>query len=98
MAWNGSQGFHYNKPSALQNAPAVSGVYVLYHDSENCYVGETHNIKDRLIQHLTKEDNPLLAAANPLYFAFLQIGANLRLQVQNQLILELKSTCNRKLG
>lgn len=99
MNWQLTGGFHYNKASVSQNAPAVSGVYVLYTDTNTVdYVGEAEDIRTRLLQHLANEDNPLVRAAQPKYFAFVQVGVHLRLQVQNSLILELRARCNRKLG
>lgn len=98
MPWNGSQGLPFTRSSVLANAPESSGVYVLFNPNSNVYVGESGNIRERLLQHLTNETNVCVVRSKPQYFAFELSYPMLRVARQNALILELRATCNMRLG
>jgi len=98
MPWNGTNGFPFNRLSILANAPEASGVYVLFNRDGNVYVGETSNIRERLLQHLVNETNACVARSKPQFFAFELVVSHQRVQRQNVLIVELRATCNMRLG
>src|SRR5262245_51497801 len=98
MPWNGTGGFLFNRQSVVTNAPQASGVYVLFNQGINIYVGESENIRDRLLQHLTNEQNRCVSLSNPQWFAYELVSPAYRVARQDQLILELKPTCNMRLG
>ena len=73
MPWTGSGGFDFTVPSVQANAPAASGVYVLYTGADNIYVGESGNIRDRLVQHLRRRSQrPFRPPEGVTYYEQLQ--------------------------
>lgn len=98
MPWNGTGGFLFNRTSVLANAPTSSGVYALFNEGVWMYFGEAKNIQERLLQHLTNEQNPCVARSNPQWFAYELVSAEYRVARQDALILELHPTCNQRLG
>lgn len=98
MPWNGTQGFLFNRISVLANAPEASGVYAMFNKGVWVYIGEAQNIRDRLIQHITNEQNPCVRRSNPQWFAYELVSPVYRVARQDQLILELHPTCNQRLG
>jgi excinuclease UvrABC nuclease subunit len=89
--------FPDNYASIVANAPAQSGVYALFKPGVWIYVGESGDIRARLLQHLNG-DNPCITQNAPTGFQFELVAANQRVARQNQLILALKPICNQKLG
>lgn len=84
---------HVFKGAAVQmNAPALSGVYGLSNASGWIYVGETDNIKARLLEHLQYPD-VILQDKHPTGFCFELCHPYNRVARQNRLILELKPAC-----
>jgi excinuclease UvrABC nuclease subunit len=98
MPWNGTNGFYFNRANVELAAPALSGVYALFNKGVWVYIGEARNIRARLLDHLTNCHNADVVAANPQYFAFELAPEASRIARQNQLILELCPTCNKRLG
>ena len=98
MPWNGTTGFPFNRQSVTASAPEASGVYALFNNGIWVYIGEAQNIKDRLLQHLTKSHSLLIERANPQWFAWELVFGVYRIARQNQLILELKPSSNQRLG
>jgi len=98
MPWNGTNGFSYNRTSVIANAPEASGVYALFNQGVWVYIGEAQNIRDRLLQHLTNEQNVCVAKAHPQWFAYELLWPAYRVARQDGLILELNPTCNKCLG
>jgi excinuclease UvrABC nuclease subunit len=98
MPWNGTTGFQFNRASVLLNAPEQSGVYALFNEGVWVYIGEAKNIRDRLLQHLTNEENACVARSHPQWFAYELVSPVYRVARQDQLILELHPTCNKRLG
>jgi excinuclease UvrABC nuclease subunit len=97
MSWNGSGGYNYNVASVLASAPAQSGVYVIYAPGRNVYVGESGDIRTRLMQHLNG-DNPCIGRSGATLFAFELVPAATRVTRQDALILEMHPSCNQRLG
>ena len=100
MPWNNQNSYAYNRPSILQNAPNASGVYALFTRNEWVYIGESGDIQARLLEHLRtdQQENPCIVRYNPAHFSYELWPANQRVQRQNQLIVELRSVCNQRLG
>lgn len=98
MPWNGSGAFDFNELSVVTNASTESGVYALFNEGHWIYIGESENIRARLIQHLRNEENPCVRRNNPRLFAYLPVPALQRVRVQDALILELRPSCNMRLG
>ena len=97
MPWTNGASYHYNQIAILANAPAQSGVYALYTAARWVYIGESGDIRARLLQHLTG-DNPLIIAAMPTSFSFELVPAAQRVARQNILIAELRPACNQRMG
>lgn len=83
----------FTAASVQRDAPASSGVYGLSSAREWIYVGETDNIKARLLEHL-EESNTFLSARQPTGFTFEVCPFFDRLARQTRLILELEPPCN----
>jgi len=86
----------FNAASVQKDAPTCSGVYGLSNAREWVYIGETDNIKARLLEHL-QERNAMLAERGPTGFSFELCPSPNRLARQNRLILELQPVCNLRL-
>ena len=80
--------------SVQQHAPPASGVYGLSNARGWIYIGETDNIKARLLEHLQGED-PSIHGTNPTGFSYELCHSYNRVARQNQLIHELHPVCNR---
>jgi excinuclease UvrABC nuclease subunit len=81
------------KPASVQiHAPSSSGVYGISNAREWIYIGETDNIKARLLEHLQNNDTVLLEK-NPTGFTFELCQSFNRLDRQNRLITELHPAC-----
>jgi len=98
MPWNGSGRNNFNQASVTMNAPTHSGVYALFNDGHWIYIGESLNVRDRLLQHLRDSHSDCIKQAAPQYFAWELTTATYRVQRQDQLILEMHPTCNQRLG
>ena len=71
------------------------GCYGLYKMNQWIYVGRTDCIRKRLLEHLNG-DNPCITRNKPTYWVDIVTNDNVR--VEEQLILELTPTCNKKVG
>jgi excinuclease UvrABC nuclease subunit len=96
MPWYGSGRNVYSAQIVGAVAPADAGVYALFNDGKWIYIGESLNIRDRLLQHLRDSHSECIKNAAPQYFAW-ELTAN-RVLRQDQLILEMHPTCNQRLG
>jgi excinuclease UvrABC nuclease subunit len=97
MPWNGSTGYSFNDESIIANASTLSGVYALYRENQWIYIGESGNIRDRLLEHRRRQENPCIVRSMPTHFAYELVAVN-RVARQNALILELRPSCNQRLG
>ena len=94
MPFCNSMKYEFTESSINQNAPAQSGVYGLFADQEWIYVGESWNIRERLLWHF-RGDNPWVKRKEkPTGFTFEPIPADQRALRQNELVEELKPVCN----
>ena len=80
--------------SVQKNAPSSSGVYGLSNAREWIYVGESDDVRTRLLEHLQEKNTPL-AERNPTGFSFEACSHHDRIARQNRLIRELAPVCNR---
>ena len=96
MPWNNPNSYPFNQQGVMQ-APARSGVYALYTSQQWIYVGESNDIQRRLLEHL-RGDNPCITRSRPTSFSYELCDENQRVARQNQLIVELRPTCNQMLG
>lgn len=97
MIGPGQSGFSFTRASILASAPAQSGVYAIYNPQSFIYFGEGQDIRARLLDHLNG-DNPCILRHQPTGFVFETADAYLRVGRQDQLILQLGSLCNKRLG
>ncbi len=97
MPWNGTNGFLYNEQSVIDNAPPSSGVYSIFRENHWIYIGESGNIRDRLLEHIRRRENQRIDRSMPTHFAYELVAVN-RVARQDALILELNPSCNQRLG
>ena len=79
--------------SVQKNAPALPGVYGLSNAREWIFVGETDNIKAKLISHLQETHTPLLER-EPTGFVFEVCVSDIRVARQERLIQEYQPVLN----
>jgi hypothetical protein len=96
MPWKGLPGFPYTREAILRDAPSVSGVYLIYNATSMIYVGETSDIRARLLNH-AHGDNVCINVSFPTTWSFEPADTWSRLTRRNELILELRPLCNRPL-
>lgn len=93
----GLNGFPWTYDSILANAPSASGVYAIYNANTWIYVGESGDIRARLLQHYNG-DNQCILNHHPTGFQFELVAAAQRVARQNQLIAALPVVCNQMFG
>lgn len=92
MPWANKSSHWLNEASVTQNAPAQSGVYALYTQHQWVYIGESQNIRNRLLEHL---NDSRIMAYKPTLFSFELHPAATRVARQDALIAELRPSANR---
>lgn len=97
MIGSGQPAFTWTRESISQNAPAASGVYCIFNARVWIYVGESQDIRARLLAHFDA-DIACITRNQPGGFQFEFVGAQQRVARQDQLILALRPACNQKLG
>lgn len=98
MIGYGQPGHAFDEVTIQSAAPAVSGVYALYSAARFVYVGESQDIRMRLLQHL-RGDNPEISAHAPTGFVFEPVAGNAaRVARQDALIQSLAPAVNKRLG
>jgi excinuclease UvrABC nuclease subunit len=81
--------------SVQKNAPDCSGVYGLSNAKEWVFIGETSNIRARLLEHLSDTSTSLMLR-NPTGFTFEICSPAERTPRQAELVRELAPYCNRR--
>ncbi len=95
---SGINTFQYTQVGISVNAPSQSGVYAIWNSQGCVYIGESGDIRARLLQHLGG-DNSCITRHAPTLFQFeLVAGEAVRVARQNQWIASLTPTCNQRLG
>lgn len=97
MPWANPRSYEFNRLSVLVNAPELSGVYALFTSTTWVYVGESWNVRARLIQHLNG-DNACITLYPDLTFSFELAPEPIRQWRQEELISELRPACNPRSG
>lgn len=83
----------FTATSVQKNAPAASGVYGLSSSREWIFIGETDDLRGRLLEHLFETDT-LLSARIPTGFTFEICAPQSRVARQGRLVRELQPVCN----
>lgn len=97
MPFNHSGAFYFAEASIVANAPSSSGVYGICNKDRWIYVGESNDVRRRLLEHF-RESATCIWKCSPNAFVFELASSATRVQRQDSLILELKPACNQKLG
>ena len=69
----------------LRQHPAYT---LFYRQGQWIYIGESGNIRDRLLEHIRRQENQCIVRSNPTHFAYELVAAVYRVQRQNELIAE----------
>lgn len=93
----GQQGFAFNELSINISAPEASGVYALYRQDAWVYIGESKNIRNRLLEHL-RIQGTCIAQNRPTGFQFELVQEWARVARQDELIAALSPICNQRFG
>ena len=83
--------------SIQKNAPDSSGVYGLSNGCEWIFIGETSNIRARLMEHLNEIDT-VLARRGPTGFTYEVCLPDERITRQDALVRQFEPFCNRRPG
>lgn len=98
MIGSGSPSFPFTKVSIVANAPKASGVYAISNPQKYIYVGESENIQASLLRHYGG-DNLCITVHRPTGFQFELSPAQLRVALQDELIIKMKvPDCNKMQG
>ena len=93
MGWKHLRSFAYTPASVRQNAPAASGVYGIFTRYTWIYIGESHDIQARLLQHLNG-DSPCIQSSGATMFSFELVPAMLLAARHASLVQEYRPLCN----
>lgn len=88
--------YNYDPQTVARIVPSQSGVYGIFNRQWQ-YVGETNDLRRRLLEHLNETGTPLSRSAST-GFTFELCPAQSRVQRQNILIAELGPVCNQMFG
>ena len=94
---NGNQ-HKYNESTIRRIAPASSGVYVIDSPTKWIYIGESSNIRERLLDHYRgyTSQSECIQSYSPETFDFERVTGRLkRIQRQNELIRAWGPECNK---
>mgnify|MGYP002641627872 CR=1 FL=1 len=89
--------YAFTSGSINVSAPEQSGVYAIFNSERWLYVGESNNIRRRLLEHFN-ENGTCLKRNAPTGFTCELQPAWSRVNRQNDLIVQLRPTCNRMFG
>ena len=94
MPWQGTL-FTFNRSTVMASGPSTAGVYALWRDDRWIYIGQSANIFERLLEHLSATDD-CITRERPSGFGFELIAdARGREAREGELIRELSPVCNR---
>jgi hypothetical protein len=92
MDWKGSD-YSWSRASILMNAPNFSGVYVVWNGEGCIYVGETHDLQRRLLDHFDNPPRCMIEGTPPTAFGFEICSVDLRTRRSSFLSLALRPRC-----
>ncbi len=95
MIGSNYQSFSFTRAAVAEHAPQVSGVYAIFNQKTWIYIGESGDLRRRLLEHLNG-DNPKIAAHAPTGFQTELSAAQDRVAHQDQLIAQLKPVVNER--
>lgn len=93
MPWTGND-LPWNRSAILLQVPADSGVYAIWRHTTCVYVGATHDLQRRLLEHFNGS-NACIIQAQPTSFGFELSSGIRRVDRQSLLFRELSPICNR---
>ena len=95
MPWQGTL-FTFNRQTVMASGPRTAGVYALWRDDRWIYIGQSSNIFERLLEHLSPAEG-CIARERPSGFGFELIAdGKSRRARQEELIRELEPVCNHR--
>jgi len=93
MPWQGTL-YTFNRSTVIASGPRWAGVYALWRDDRWIYIGQSENIFDRLLEHLSADDD-CITRERPSGFGFELIADALAREArEGELIRELLPVCN----
>ena len=93
MPWQGTL-FAFNARTVTASSPRTAGVYALWRDDCWIYIGQSANIFERLLEHLSGDDE-CVVRQRPTGFGFELIADPVVRQTrQGDLVRELSPVCN----
>lgn len=93
MPWQGTL-FAFNAKTVMASGPRTGGVYALWRDERWIYIGQSSNICERLLEHLSAA-NDCITREQPTGFGFELIADPESRQAREaELIRELAPVCN----
>lgn len=88
----------FNRREVLSLNPGQPGVYGIFRHDRWVYVGQSDDIRSRLMEHLNG-DNTCIVRQQPTHFVTELVRNSAQRTVrEKQLILELRPVCNRRVG
>ncbi len=94
MPLNHPNVYQFSEKSVEMNAPPAPGLYGLLSSEDWIYVGESDNIRARLLGHL-RGDNACISLRQPPFFTYV-IAPDHTVSRQNKMIRQLNPRCNEK--
>lgn len=85
----------FTAASIQKNAPECPGIYGLSNAREWIFIGEASDLRATLMQRLREVDTSV-AIRNPTGFTFEMLSPGDCTSRQNQLVRELRPSCNRR--
>ena len=86
----------FSSLSVRAHAPVASGVYGISNSHKWIYIGETDNIQERLLEHLSEIGTGIKAHV-PTGFTYEMCGWQVRTGRHGRLVREYNPICNREL-
>lgn len=86
-------GYSFTEGAIKVSAPHASGVYMIFNRREYIFVGESANIRKRLLEHLQRDDEGI-RSHDPTYFNYELCPEDRRAKRRAELIQRLKPVCN----
>jgi excinuclease UvrABC nuclease subunit len=87
----------FSTVSIRAHAPAACGVYGISNARQWIYIGETDNIRDRLLQHF-EETGTGIKAQVPTGFTYEVCEWHVRTERHDRLVIEYDPVCNREVA
>lgn len=86
-------GYSFTEGAIKVVAPRASGVYLIFNRREYIFVGESANIRKRLLEHLQRDEEGI-RSHYPIYFNYELCPEGRRAKRRAELIDRLKPVCD----